>query len=237
MSVLQDYYNTGDDSSISVNTNNRYYGESFTANQNYDITSVKFLCTRIGTPGNITITLVATSAGLPTDTLASVTVASSVVAEGSPAWVKFTFDSSYSLISGTKYGVYMQCATADSSNRISLQRDVSSPTYTGGILIASTDGGNSWAEVSGQDMLFETYSGVIAEGTKTVTASAIVSLVSENYASNQGVVPDRPSDYNSNLYWDEDAGAWGNTRTIHPGNWVQQMLAISEEGDIYFRTL
>ena len=77
----------------------------------------------------------------------------------------------------------------------------------------------------------------ITEGIKTVTTVTIVSLATESYKSNQGAVPDRPSDYDGDLYWDEDTGAWSTTRTTHPGNWVQYVLAISEEGDVYFRTV
>jgi hypothetical protein len=76
-----------------------------------------------------------------------------------------------------------------------------------------------------------------AEGTKTVTTAASVELASENYVDNQGAVPNRPTDYDPDEYWDEDAGAWSATRTTHPGNWSQNLLAISDEGEIYFRTI
>lgn len=75
------------------------------------------------------------------------------------------------------------------------------------------------------------------EGTKTVTTAVTVSLASENYVGQSGFPTDRPSDYDGNEYWDEDTGVWGSTRTTIPGNWVQNVLAISEEGEIYFRTV
>jgi len=75
------------------------------------------------------------------------------------------------------------------------------------------------------------------EGTKTVIAAASVELASESYIDNQGAVPERPTDYDPNGFWDEDTGTWTTTRTTHPGNWSQNLLAISEEGDIYFRTI
>lgn len=78
---------------------------------------------------------------------------------------------------------------------------------------------------------------VRVEGTKTVTAAVTVSLASENYVNQSGFPPDRPSDYDGDEYWDEDAGTWGSTRTTIPGNWAQNVLAISEEGEIYFRTV
>ncbi len=77
----------------------------------------------------------------------------------------------------------------------------------------------------------------ITEGVKTVTVAVTVSLASENYVNQSGFPTDRPSDYDGDSYWDEDSGTWGSTRTTHPGNWVQNVLAISEQGEIYFRTL
>ena len=48
---------------------------------------------------------------------------------------------------------------------------------------------------------------------------------------------DRPGGYDPDLWWDRDAETWGSTRIIEPGSWVVHVLAISEEGEIYFGTV
>ena len=75
---------------------------------------------------------------------------------------------------------------------------------------------------------------VRTEGTKTVSVAAAGSLASENYVSQKGFPTPRPSDLDPDLYWDEDSGTWGSTRTTYPGNWDQNIVTVSEEGEIYF---
>lgn len=75
------------------------------------------------------------------------------------------------------------------------------------------------------------------EFTKTVAAAASVSLVTESYKSNTGFPTDRPSDYDPDTYWDEDSGLWVSTSTTNPGRWSQNVVTVSEEGEIYFGTV
>lgn len=48
---------------------------------------------------------------------------------------------------------------------------------------------------------------------------------------------DRPGTYDPDLYWDETNGVWSSTFVAGPGSWIEYMIAISEEGEIYFRTV
>lgn len=75
------------------------------------------------------------------------------------------------------------------------------------------------------------------EGTKTVTGATAVSLVTESYASQQGYPTPRPSDYGSDDWWDEDTGTWVSAYVAGPGSWTEYVLVISEEGEVYFRTV
>ena len=52
-----------------------------------------------------------------------------------------------------------------------------------------------------------------------------------------GFPEDRPGTYDADKYWDETNGVWNTTRLTQPGNWVEYVLAISEEGEIYFRVV
>lgn len=104
-----------------------------------------------------------------------------------------------------------------------------------------------------------TITNVYEEGTKTVTATATVSLASESGPWNEGILTvtsavtvslskdsyqsqaewplARASDYDGDLWWDRDAEVWGSTYTIEPGSWVEYVLMIGEEGEVYFGTV
>jgi len=77
----------------------------------------------------------------------------------------------------------------------------------------------------------------LTEGTLTVTAAASVSLDTESYKSNSTFPSARPSDYDGDLYWHESTGTWTSTRTQIAGAWVQSVVVVSEEGEIYFRSI
>ena len=47
----------------------------------------------------------------------------------------------------------------------------------------------------------------------------------------------RPGGYDPDLYWDEENGVWNSTRLVQPGNWAQNVVTVSEEGEIYFGTV
>lgn len=254
--ALQEFYNTGDDidAPITVTT---WRGQTWTTTSAYNITSVKLKLYRGGTPPtNVTVSIRATSAGLPTGAdLTSGSIAGSTVTEGTPgSFIEIPL-TPYALSNATKYAIVCRVDDAGCTWRV----DNSSPSYAGGNGCTSTNSGVNWT-TGGWDSMFEIYGGLVivegtktvtvaatvslstdltvrVEGTKTVTVAVMVSLASENYVSQSGFPTDRPSDYDGDEYWDEDAGAWGSTRTTIPGNWVQNVLAISEEGEIYFRTV
>ena len=48
---------------------------------------------------------------------------------------------------------------------------------------------------------------------------------------------DRPVDYDADKYWDVVNDVWTATRFAGQGSYAEYVLVISEEGDIYFRTV
>ena len=239
---LKDYYITGNDSSIALH-GTAWYGQSFTAGSSYTVARVAFLMYRSGTPGNVPVNLYATDgASKPTGAaLATVTFdADTLTTNSDGEWKELTFDAPYSVVSGTKYAIIPE----PTAGNLYLHRDVTSPTYTGGNVLYTGDGGSSWTLLTTQDMMFKTYTagtGANAEGTKTVTAAATVELASENYVNRQGPVPPRPTGPDPSECWDEDTQTWSAANCVtnvrHPGHWIQNVLTISEEGEIYFRTI
>lgn len=45
---------------------------------------------------------------------------------------------------------------------------------------------------------------------------------------------DRPVDYDADKFWDEESGTWGSDYVAGPGSYVQNLVVIGEDGDIYF---
>lgn len=263
MADLQDYYNTGEDAETHFYGVN-WAGQTFTASGNYSATSVKVKVFRVGSPGTVTAHLRATSAGVPTggDLASGTTNGNSFTTDTAGAWVEITFSVPYSVTASTVYAVILDASSGSGPNRGDWKRDSSSPSYTDGLYVYSTDSGSSWSDVVTHDHMFEvwgdagtvyaegtktvTAAGVVSlsteqlaltEGTLTVTAAASVSLDTESYKSNSTFPSARPSDYDGDLYWHESTGTWTSTRTQIVGAWVQSVVVVSEEGEIYFRSI
>ena len=49
--------------------------------------------------------------------------------------------------------------------------------------------------------------------------------------------PDRPDAYNPDLYWDETDAEWNSDRLTQPGSYTEYVVAIGEEGEVYFRVV
>ena len=158
VATRQEYYITGDDALGGFQASS-WHPQTFTTLSAYTISSVKLLVARLGSPGNLTISIRATVAGKPTgDDLASVTVnPSSLTTNQVGAWVEFTFTVPYALSNATVYAIVARTATGDNDNRVYWRADISSPTYSDGQSGVSTDSGSSWTMLSSVDKMFETW--------------------------------------------------------------------------------
>ena len=214
----------------------------------YTITYVELKMHRSGSGGNVTVSIRAVDgSNHPTGGDLAVSNAvdcSSITTSTAGEWVTFTFTTSYSLAADTTYAIV---ARGDSviANAVRWEVDTSSPSYANGNFVTSSDSGSSWTTQT-WDGIFRAYGNTVspdeyAEGTKTVTVAASVELASENYTNRQGPTPPRPTDPDPDECWDEETQTWSTANCVtnvrHPGHWVQQLIAISEEGDIYFRTI
>ena len=169
MGLLYDYYNENDDSSISCNVNS-WYGQSFTAAASYDAVSVKL---KLNSPasGIIDITLYSVDgSGLPDTSIATGTIDSSGFSAIPGAWEEITFATPYSLVSGIKYAIVVTCGTGKST---SLRRDVTSPTYSGGNVVYSTNGGVDWGNLAAQDAMFEIHGAASDPDDKTYSRTLV----------------------------------------------------------------
>jgi len=166
MATLREYYNAGDDSGRSIFQAN-WDGQTFTTDAAYTCTSVKIKLYKSNNPsGDVTVSLRATSAGVPTgDDLASATVACSEITTTPGAWHEFVWDSPVQLDGSTQYAIVIKALDADSDNRIFSRCDGSSPTYSGGTGIDSSTGGSSWTVESAYDTMFEVWSDALTDKT------------------------------------------------------------------------
>ena len=161
--TLYEYYDTGDDSSASV-VGVTWRTQTFTvgtvgANEDHDITSVKLLLYRSGSPGTVTVSIRATDRdGKPTGSdLTNGETDGDTLPTGSPyEWREITLKSCQ-LRAKTKYAIVVRAPHGDVINCIYWRGDRTSPTYTGGSAGTSSDSGSTWTMDTTTDYLFEEY--------------------------------------------------------------------------------
>ena len=153
-------YNTGDDSSIAV-FDSHWYAQTFTPLINHAIHGVKLLLWKFGSPGTITASIKAVDgSNQPTGAdLCSGTTDGDTLPTASPyEWRTITFTTPYTLAANTKYAIVVRAPGGDVTNYGRWRGDNSSPSYTGGQLEYSADGGSTWAAQATWDMMFEEFS-------------------------------------------------------------------------------
>lgn len=181
--ALKDSYNTNDDSARSIYGSN-WEAQTFTPASSYSIGSVKLKLYKSGNPGTFTVSIRATSSGEPTgnDLASGTTDADTLTTDSSGEWREITFGSSYSLNNGTQYAIVCRATSGNSSNRTYWRGDSSSPTYSGGTLVISSNSGSSWTVASTYDLMFETYDAVTTHsciGTSGFSSSVSGSLTGD----------------------------------------------------------
>jgi hypothetical protein len=135
---------------------------------------IQLFCNGCGaTPPNLTLSVRATSAGLPTGAdLASVTVPGSAFASGAITSFTATFGAPATLTSGTQYALILRPVSAPAGSGYFWIR--SSPsTYASGSRVLSADSGGTWSTDTTRDYNFRTYmqvgyapNGNLVSGTK-----------------------------------------------------------------------
>lgn len=99
-----------------------------------------------GTPGNITIRIETNSGGVPSGTLANANAIGTISAftSTSLAWHNVEFTTGFTLSASTQYWIVIKIPAGPNNNNYGWQADASSPTYAGGTVASSTDGGATW---------------------------------------------------------------------------------------------
>ena len=107
---------------------------------------------------------------------------------GSPADATYafrtgSFSNAPSLTANTTYHLLVHASGAQSGSVFKYGEDSSSPTYSSGNKLNSTDGGSNWTDVSTSDMIFEIYGNKINENGVFISGTTVGSLVARNQHS------------------------------------------------------
>ena len=149
--------------------------QTFTALASYTITSVKLKLFKSAmlAPGIITVSIRATSSGLPSGAdLASGTTDGDTLGTSYPGeWREITL-TGCSIVKGTKYAIVVRTA-GSGSYPLRWVGDDSSPTYTNGAQCWSTNSGVDWTENTNRDLTFQTLGGMTPPVDKTYSKTLV----------------------------------------------------------------
>ena len=148
----------------SSQTNNIYdvlwQGQTFTPSISHNVTSAWLMLARAGSPGTVTVSIRATSAGKPTggDLCSGTTDGDTLTTNATECeWRQFTFSSGYYLSADTQYAIVARAIAGNTSNWAYFKCDYTSPSYAGGTKIYSGDSGVNWTTESNGDTTFMEY--------------------------------------------------------------------------------
>ena len=150
-------YNTTDDSNLTF-YGVTWEGQTFLSD-GFVIASVDLKVWKAGSPGDITVSIRATSGGDPTGSdLTSVIVSQSYITHTAQPGDWYTFDfPDYTLAAATTYAIIVRVPSGSAGNYIVWRADSSSPTYADGSRTSSGDSGSSWTANTAYDFMFDVY--------------------------------------------------------------------------------
>lgn len=181
--TLEQYYDTGDDSYSNARGVN-WVAQQFTTSGAFTITKVSLLVYRVDSPGTVVVSIRATSSGYPTgaDLCSGSFSGDDLTTDTAGEWAEAVFSSPAALSASTQYAIIVRAIDAGAAY-VRWRRDYSSPTYSGGMLLASTNSGVSFTAYSSGDQMFRTYSGTVdaeyVDAECTVTCTSSVTIAAE----------------------------------------------------------
>lgn len=138
-----------------------WYAQTFTAEQDHQVTFLKLYLCKYGNPGTATVSIRATdSSGKPGgyDLASGTTNGNTLPQYGSgDEWRQFNLSQTLSLSNNTKYAIVVRAANGDASNRICWNASYggAGDKYSGGVMYESLNAGGSWNEELSWDGSFQ----------------------------------------------------------------------------------
>jgi hypothetical protein len=154
LALIDKRYDLGDDGDFSIE-GLFWEAQTFTTNLAHNIEIIEILCRRVLNPGNITISIRATVAGLPVlPDLTSVTFDGNALSAAN-AWIT-RYVPTQALLAATKYAIVISAPVGDAANYLVWRKDGTVPTFAGGARCSSAGGGadGTWVEDVNTDFMF-----------------------------------------------------------------------------------
>lgn len=143
--LIDQSYIVNDDSFLHV-FGASWHAQSFTPGANHQLTTVRLLLTKEGSPGLMSVSIRANGAAKPTGADLSLLGSRDldVLNIGTTkAWIDFDL-TAVAVTAATKYWIVVRTAGADTNNDGQWRTDITSPAYAGGGGSLSADSGASW---------------------------------------------------------------------------------------------
>lgn len=158
--TLYEYYDSGDDWGGYEGWGiyfSYWKAQTFTAQSSHYIDIVSLKIHRAGSIGTVTVSIRATSNGLPTGSdLTSGTIESASISTVAD-WHNITI-TACKVIKDEVYAIVVRAPSASFPNVLSWRMDITSPTYANGEFVSSIDSGVFWVETSpSADAMFRLY--------------------------------------------------------------------------------
>jgi len=183
MSIRYDYYNTGDTGANGLD-DERWIANTFTVSEAFVIESVKLKLARsvAQAPGTITVSIRATSAGVPSgnDLVSGTTDGDTLTTDAEGEWREITFTAQRSLSAGVQCAIVIRCAAPEVGGDYPLKwrADTTAPAYADGNYCYSNNSGATWTLVgTDNDGMFECWGSgdlVLASAEKTTVKRLVV---------------------------------------------------------------
>lgn len=155
-----EHYDTGDDGYETI-YGDQWRAQTFGGFGSHVIGRVRLKLYRVGSPGDLTVSIQEIDDNdHPTGgDLCSGTINGNILTtDTAGAWYEITLGYGFYLDTTKTYAIVARALSGDASNCVRWRADITSPTYTSGNAVASTDGGSTWASQTDRDLLFEEYS-------------------------------------------------------------------------------
>ncbi len=172
LSIRQEYFNEGDDN-YSLLRGNIVSGQTFTPNNKHTCVLVKLKIYRVGSPGIITVSIRATSAGKPigSDLVSGTIDGDLLTTDSSGQWFGILFNPGLLLTKDTRYAITVTATSGNTSNYLCWREQDLGDGYPEENRVYSNDGGSAWNINTVSDMMFEEYSGPNLNALSTYTES------------------------------------------------------------------
>jgi len=170
-----EYYNTGDDSYFII-YGDTWAAQTFVPTVTHNITAVKLLMAKAGSPGTLTVNITAAPADVPSigsNLCSGTTNASNFTTDSAGVWYTVNLTGGYQLAADTNYAIVMHNA-GTTFNWVYWRADTTSSSYSSGGYYTSTNAGVNWTASSTRDFMFEEWgNGIVNPAITSVNATQI----------------------------------------------------------------